>query len=96
MTKEEIKQIIVNLVIDKQGCKPTDLIASDTFIQAWRELSMDETLDDLIDELLKEERLIQVRYVLPAILYQVKSFLLPVDTHIGVEVGTRLTIIGEE
>lgn len=91
MTKEKIKQIIVNTVVDKQGCKPSDFIASDQFIQAWRELPMNETIDDLIDELVKEERLIQVRYVLPSMFYRLKSFLLPIDTLVGIKVGTRLT-----
>lgn len=90
MTKEKIKQIIVDLVIDKQGCKALDLIMSDQFIQAWRELPMNETLDDLLDELVKEERLVEVRYVLTSSSHMLKSFLLPADTLVGIKVGTRL------
>ena len=96
MTKEKLKQIIVELVTDKQGCKSTDLIASDRFIQAWRELAIDETMDDLIDELVMEERLIQVRYVLSSSSFRLKSFLLPVGTHIAVKTSSKLEVIGEE
>lgn len=85
MTKDEVKDVLVRRVTEKQGCKATELVA-DMQVQeaAFSGLEHDvHDLSGLIEDLVIEHRLIEIEYVLPQIGYRLKSFLLPIDTTFG-------------
>ena len=77
VTKDEAKQWIQDEVGQRQGCKATELISA--FLVA---VGYDPALDPLalLDELIKEKRLVEVKYTLPTIRYRAKGFLLPSGT----------------
>ena len=78
MNKEEIKGLIVRYVVEKQGCKCIGLATNKDIVLACKDFNF--SLLDLIDELIDEEKLIDIEYILPDIDYRVKSFLLPGKT----------------
>lgn len=81
MTRDKAKQLVCDLVTEKQGCKILDLIPQ--FYEAVG--STDFTVNSLVDELVEESRLIEIEYVLPGMLdYKIKSFLLPAGTDVKV------------
>lgn len=81
MTRDEAKQLVCDLVTEKQGCKVMDLLPQ--FYEAIG--SLDYKLDSLVDELVKESRIIEIEYVLPGMLdYRIKSFLLPGGTDVKI------------
>lgn len=87
MTREKIKLKIVEMVISNQGMKATDFISiraplvdianSEIIV---RLVENHEILDDLIEELIMEGEISEVKYTLPNFPYRVKSFLLPGKT----------------
>ena len=81
MTRGEAKQLVCGLVTEKQGCKILDLI-----LPYYSHPGAEEhTIDSLVDELVEEDRLIEIEYVLPGMLnYKVKSFLLPAGAEVKV------------
>lgn len=77
MNNEEIKNRLVEIVTEKQGCKATELCAIKELI-----FGDCKPLPELIEELVKEERILEIEYVLPSMNYRIKSFLLPAGTQI--------------
>lgn len=78
MNKQEQKQLIVDTVTSTQGCKATELAAK-------KDIALNcEDLPELIAELIQEDQLVEVEYVLPNLNYRVKSFLLPAHTKVTV------------
>lgn len=80
MTRDKAKQLVCDLVTEKQGCKILDLIP-----QFYEVVGSDFTLNSLVDALVEERRLVEIEYVLPGMLdYKIKSFLLPAGTDVKV------------
>lgn len=79
MTKNDAKNIIVGIISSSQGCKATDLAVE----LAMMEFGENDPLE-LLNELVKENRIIEIEYVLPQMGFRVKSFYLPVGTEIRV------------
>jgi len=91
MNREQSKKTIVEIVESVQGCKITELICHEKMESVIASSSDDIVV--LIDELIGEEKLVGVEYVLSQMPYRVKQFLLPA----GVEVfllppGTKVDI----
>lgn len=86
MTRDEAKQFLVDKIISLQGCKATQLASDEEVV---KELSMkDHDVPDLLEELVKEGRIIEIEYVLPEMTWRVKSFYLPPGT-VFVQVAKR-------
>ena len=71
--KEEIKNEIVQIVSSNNGCKASQLIPA----LSVESIKSDESILDLVDELISEGRLIGIDYVLSSMPYRTKTFLLP-------------------
>ena len=82
MTRDEMKNFIVESVVDIQGCKATELAAEIGHI-------IGHSLSDLVAELVAEARILEVEYTITG-LNRLKSFLLPPDAEPKV-VGTNQT-----
>lgn len=81
--KEKIKDRIVEIVRDKNGLKPIELVTT---------LTLDEVKDfnvGYIEELVREGRLQEVCYTLKPHTYKVRTFLLPGDALIEINFGLR-------
>jgi hypothetical protein len=95
MTRDEVKNKIVEIVTLKQGCKAIELGAALVEILTQDGDCDDFPIPDLIEELVQEEKLVEVEYVLPAMNYRIKSFLLPAGTEIKMRINVS-TIEREE
>jgi hypothetical protein len=90
MTKDQIKQRIVAIITDRQGCKAMELASSLDILSAtqpgteYRKSSGDFNLLELMNELVAERKVVEVEYVLPNLSYRAKSFYLPASTTIQV------------
>jgi len=82
MTKEEAKSLIVSTVERTQGCKATQVLCLVENEGDMILLARDYNVVELIAELVKERKLVEVEYILPAMNYRVKSFLLPALTKV--------------
>lgn len=85
MTKEQFKDLIIQVVIDKQGCKEMEICCNKQLVEAGMSLDVDilpeETMPDvLIDELVESGKLMAICYRLPTMPYRTKRFLLPAGT----------------
>lgn len=80
LSREEKKQRIVQGVIDKQGCKAVELLTVENLITFLEEVI------ELTDELIQEDQLIEIKYVLPTMNYRCKSFLFPAGTDIKIKI----------
>jgi len=78
--KEKVKEWIVDFVVSKQGCKAMDLCVN--IAELYGKFDFDIGL--LVEELVKEKRLVEVEYILPSMSYRVKSFLLPKETEVKI------------
>ena len=86
MTRDEAKQLVCDLVTQKQGCKIMDLLPS---FYEWPG-STEFTLDSLADALVEEGRLVEIEYTLPGVLnYKIKSFLLPAGTDVKINMPIK-------
>ena len=82
MTRQEIKDAIVERVTANQGMKATQLAAeADLAIEA--NPFMDD-IPEMYEELVREGRLLEIEYVLPNLPFRTKSFYLPAGTTISV------------
>jgi len=72
---------IKNIVELKQGLKATEL-AVELFIYG-------EEWIDVMNRMIKEGELVEVEYVLPALSYRAKSFILPADTQVVIRTGDK-------
>lgn len=78
---------IVNIVVEAQGLKWTDLVVKATKVlvetnpQDFRHINV----NDVITSLIEDGELIEIEYVLPALSYRVKSFILPAGTIVEVK-----------
>jgi len=93
MTREEAKNLIVEIVKAVQGCKATELpvhaaTLHPEFVQDGERFRQ---IPELIDELIDEEKLVEVAYSLPDMKYRSKSFLLPA----GTEITNAYSTVGE-
>jgi hypothetical protein len=77
ITREHIKQWMVEVVIEKQGCKATELAAVPEIAMEIAHLTSPNTFSELLAELVKEGWLVEVEYTIPRFNFRVKSFLLP-------------------
>lgn len=88
MSRDRIKDTIVEIVNHGTGCKAPELIslitAHDPSIVSLREY---REVPALIAELVKENRIVEVEYILPTMDYRVKSMLFPA--------GTKLHIVNQ-
>jgi hypothetical protein len=78
MTKNEAKNAIVTTIESLQGCKSTQLAAESNLINVFSNFD----LVSLIDEMIKEELLVEIEYVLPNMDWRCKSFLLPAKSQV--------------
>jgi len=88
--EKQVKDWIVELVADKNGCKPGELIVPvikrihESLPKAGHEY-LTNLVDHFIWELVtKEKRLIEIEYTLPRSSYRARSFLLPANTKINI------------
>jgi hypothetical protein len=87
ITKEELKDKIVELITEVQGCKATELVTKSQFnLDMIRALEVYD-LPTVLAELLHERRLIEVEYVLPQLNFRAKSFLLPAGVEVKINKG---------
>jgi hypothetical protein len=84
MTEKEAKGIIVYMVASKQGCKATELVADKEVLPV---IPAGFDIPKLIQELVWEQKLVEVEYSLPDMEWRCKSFLLPGKTEVRVVVG---------
>ncbi len=77
---KNLKERIIEIVTEKQGLKATELAA--VLGQDPKVFESSTTITDLILELVRERRLVEVEYVLPHLGYRVKSFLLPAESQV--------------
>ncbi len=80
--RENAKQLVVDAVTNLQGCKATELAARVS-------IDLSDVLDTLdlptiLEELVREKRLIEVSYILPTMTYRLKSFYLPCNTDVHI------------
>lgn len=73
VTNEDMKNLLAETVIAVQGIKATELCAREEIVRA----TGDFDVPSLLDELVKEGRLVEVEYVLPQMEWRAKSFYLP-------------------
>jgi len=74
MKKTDVKNIITYVVTKLQGCKGTELVCQPEFISVYK-AGFD--LVEIIEEMIKENELIEIEYTIPQLDYRVKSFYLP-------------------
>lgn len=77
---ETLEEAIIRRVTELQGCKITSLVVdlTDQFSDEIRQVS------EIVDRLIAEKKLVEVEYVLPALSYRAKSFLLPAGSSVCV------------
>ena len=80
--KDHVKKAVVDAVERMQGGKATELLSDRHWLspETMVEVVTDYPLTELIEELVREGSIIEIEYVLSAIPYRVKSFLLPKNT----------------
>ena len=81
MTSDEAKKIIVDTVEKVQGCKVIELICNKDLHGVNVGFNGDDIMR-MIEELVAENRLVEVEYVLSSMPYRVKSFVLPANTQV--------------
>lgn len=93
MKEKTLKDLIAKLVSDRQGLKGTELAmlvsAKVHEDPAYSHLSVsgDSSVDDYLHclkEMVDNEDLVEVEYVLPNMKYRTKSFYLPKDTQVEI------------
>jgi len=85
ITKNELKQKIVDIITEVQGCKATEL-STNLSIDVLNALEVHD-LPTILAELLHERRLVEVEYVLPQLSFRAKSFLLPAGVEVKINKG---------
>lgn len=80
ISKEEAKDILIQYCT--HGIKNTDIVLElSLYCAAFPELSKMD-IPELLEELVQENRLVEIEYVLPSMEYRIKSFYLPAGTEI--------------
>jgi hypothetical protein len=90
MTRDDVKNRIVEIVTEKQGCKATELCAIHELVLADNGDGNGFPIPDLVEELVQEEKLVEIEYVLPSMNYRIKSFLLPAGTQIKMRINVAI------
>ena len=67
-------------VLGKQGCKAIDVATEANIIIACARENVE--LPDLLEEMVRESKLVEVEYSVPGMEYRTKSFLLPAGSTI--------------
>lgn len=80
MTRDELKQAIVEEVNQLRSCKTIELVTA--LVESLSEWCGEHDLLDVIDEMIISGQLVEVQYVLPDMDYRVKSILFPGGTEI--------------
>ncbi len=75
MTRDDVKDVLVQAIVNAAGIKGTALVSRPEVISVLRFLDSD--LPDMLEELVEEKRIVEVEYTLPPDHIQVKSFYLP-------------------
>lgn len=78
----EIKDFVVQLVADLQGCKATELAVELVSRLHAQGKSFEGDLPELLQALIQEGRILEVEYIVPTSNHKIKSFLLPAHTKI--------------
>lgn len=79
-TKEQAKIKLVEKIEGLQGIKATELVSlPDVCLANW---SQGFDIPDLLDELVSENRIVEIEYALPEMSRRIKSFYLPAKTEI--------------
>jgi hypothetical protein len=87
MTRDEVKNRLVQAVEHHQGGKVVEIIArlaEDLFDWHDSRSVFESDVTEILDELVEEGRLIEIEYVLPNLSYTVKSFYLPAGSTVRV------------
>ena len=90
MSKDRLKEAIVNTVISHNGCKGTELPVlltktyAETSPDVWSAF-LSEDFCQVLCELVQDARLVEIEYSLPHLPYRVKSFYLPAGTQVNYE-----------
>ena len=92
ISKDGKKQLIVDAVERLQGAKATELVVAIAGMMG-PDIDGDE-LVDLIDELVTDNKLLELEYILPSMPERMKSFLLPAKSKVFVSLDR--VIIGKE
>jgi hypothetical protein len=82
-TKQEVQAKIVEIVESLQGCKATEMI-SNLDVEYLQSI---DSLPELLEEMVKQDMLVEIEYVLPSMTYRAKSFLLPKGTKLNLNDG---------
>lgn len=82
MLRETIKDVIVKVVEQQQGCKGVKLV---TEVIAEYPASCNSDFPALIKECVKEERIVEVKYILHTMQNRIKTFYLPAGTEVILE-----------
>lgn len=80
MTRDEAKKMIFDEVTAAQGCKIAELVVR--LCDQTEEFS--RHLIQMVEEMVADQQLVEVEYVLPSMNYRRKSFLLPGGTTVRV------------
>ena len=86
MTRDEAKQAIIEVINNHQGCKSTEIPAG--LLKKSVESIFDYGISNLLEELVREDKVIEIEYTLPNMEYRIKSFYLPAKTNYKVTTGT--------
>ena len=85
ISRDEAKNLVVQAVIELQGCKSTQLVVSDQLKDLYlAENASDLHLENLLADLVANGQLIEIEYELPNLNCRIKSFYLPKGTTVRV------------
>lgn len=80
---EKAKQIIIDTIVAKQGCKGTELV-SEVVGKIYEKQENIPDIPELIQELEDTGEIIAVCYVLPQMDYRIKAFYLPKGSQVSI------------
>lgn len=88
MTREEIKKYIIELV-ENGPIKATEIAGHYPLIKMVRESNLDLDIPILLNELVEQDRILEIEYVLPKMDYRIKSIYMPKGTEVVIKGGAR-------
>ena len=87
MTKEELKLLIVKTINESTGIKAMELIPEIFRVAKESSKSVNEDILGCLEELVLENRIMEIEYVLPQMSYRIKSIYFPIGTTIKINNG---------
>lgn len=80
-----VRQIVIDLVTEKQGCKVMDIVAEYTGkVYSFFDKDPGYDISTVVDDLAREGELVRIEYTLPNLSYKTKEILLPANTTVVV------------